>query len=47
MRLENRDIEEDIIQAKKALEDMEENNVVDEIINMLKRKDTTVLKLKK
>ena len=47
MHLEDRDMEEDIEQVRKALEDMEENNNVDEIINMLKRKDVTVLKLKK
>lgn len=47
MLLEERDIEEDIEQVKKALEDMEECNKVEEIISMLKRKPSTVLKLKK
>lgn len=47
MYIEDRDIEEDIVQAKKALEDMGECSKVDEIANMLKRKDVTVLKLKK
>lgn len=47
MHLEDGDIEEDIIQAKKSLEDIEECNKVEEIINMLKRRNTTVLKLKK
>lgn len=47
MHLEDRDIEEDITQVRKALEDVEECNKIDEIINMLKRKDVTVLKLKK
>lgn len=45
--LEERDIEEDIEQVKKALEDMEECNKVEEIISMLRRKPSTVLKLKK